>query len=66
MTASTTLPGMTGCSVLPFAPEVSVKPTSSSADAPTGLVTNIDVPQDEGREVEQAELKQTVVTLPAG
>ncbi len=66
VTASTTLPGMTGCGVLPFAPEVSVAPTSSSADAPTGLVTNIDVPHDEGREVEQSELKQTVVTLPAG
>jgi hypothetical protein len=67
VTAATTLPGMTGCSSVPFAPKATVQPTTSIADTPTGLDTTIEVPQEETPEgVAQSELDQTVVALPPG
>ncbi len=67
VTATTTLPAITGCSVVPFTPKASVQPTTSTADSPTGLATSIEVPQEEGPDgVEQSQLNQAVVTLPQG
>jgi hypothetical protein len=67
VTATTTLPAMTGCASVPFTPSASVQPTTSAADTPTGLDTGIEVPQDEAPDgIEQSQLKQTVVKLPEG
>ncbi|HWG07497.1 MAG TPA: NHL repeat-containing protein [Solirubrobacteraceae bacterium] len=67
VTASATLPGITGCESLAFAPEISVQPDTTAADAPAGLITDLRVPQDESPEgLAQPELKRTVVELPAG
>jgi hypothetical protein len=58
-----------GCDRLPFAPTLSAEPTTSAPDAPTGLKTNLSIPQDSLESpggLAQAHLKKAVVTLPAG
>ena len=61
--------GMTGCGKLPFKPGMSAKPSSASAESPTGLDFNLDFNQ-EGLTSEdglaQSDVKKTVVTLPTG
>ena len=66
---SAELPGMTGCDQVPFNPSVSLQPTSTEADSPTGLDVNLSVPQPgltdpNGRAT--SHVKKTVVTLPQG
>ncbi len=56
-----------GCEGLPFNPSMSVHPTSSVADTPSGLVVDIDVPQNEtptGRAT--SDVRKVVTTLPQG
>jgi hypothetical protein len=59
----------TGCAKLGFHPEMSAKPTSHSADSPTGLEFSLDV-DDEGLNSADGDadstLKKAVVTLPEG
>jgi hypothetical protein len=58
---------ITGCSLLNFDPTIAVRPTTSFADSPTGLSLDLHVPQNENPEgLAEADLKNTVVTLPAG
>jgi uncharacterized repeat protein (TIGR01451 family) len=66
--AETSLVGMTGCERLGFGPGLLVQPTSSSAEAPTGLNVALTLPQTYGNPVALAtsSLKNTVVTLPPG
>jgi hypothetical protein len=45
--AQSTLPAVTGCDRLPFAPEIGVRPDTLLADAPVGLNVNIKTPQNE-------------------
>jgi hypothetical protein len=66
--ASTTLPAVTGCSLLRFTPEAfSVKPETATADASSGLSFDLKVPQSEKPEtLGTPPLRDATVTLPAG
>ena len=68
--ATTELPAVTGCGELPFAPTLSVHPSSPAAlaaESPTGLEVDLKVPQEEGLEtLATSDLKEAVVRLPAG
>jgi hypothetical protein len=65
---SVVYPEMTGCDLLRFAPELSVAPTTSQADEPTGAKIDIRVPQAAQLPGEQTtpELKDVTVALPSG
>jgi len=63
-------PGMSGCSNLGFAPRVTAEPTSSQAEAASGLDFGIDI-NDEGLTspsgpATQSDVKNLVVRMPAG
>lgn len=59
--------GLTGCGRLPFEPSITALPETTMADSPTGLDVDLHVPQNEEPEgLATANLKRTVVTLPAG
>jgi hypothetical protein len=70
-TLSLTEPGMVGCSKLEFAPRFAAKPTTDSAESPSGLDVSLEI-DDEGLTnpkegaTAQSDLKQAVVTLPEG
>jgi len=61
--------GMTGCPELGFSPEISVKPTNSAAEAPTGLDVRLEV-TDQGLTAPggraQSDIREVVVALPTG
>jgi len=60
---------MTGCENVPFDPDVEARPTTTEADAPTGLGVDITMPQDSLESPDalaQANLRKAVVTLPEG
>jgi hypothetical protein len=60
-------PAVTGCSSLDFSPSIEVQPETSVSDSPTGLHVDLHVPQSEDLStLAEANLKDTVVTLPAG
>jgi hypothetical protein len=59
-------PGMTGCDKLSFDPSLTVQPDTTTAGAASGLDVRLKVPQEEGAALAQANLKEAVVTLPAG
>ena len=66
-TDEVTSPAPTGCGDVPFRPSITVAPTASSSDAPTGLDVTVGVEQN--RDVNglgAADVKRTVVTLPEG
>jgi hypothetical protein len=55
------------CSALDFGPTITVRPTSTVADSPTGLHVDLHVPQSEDPGgLAEADLKDAVVTLPTG
>jgi hypothetical protein len=61
--------GTSGCETVPFTPELDLQPTSFSAESPTGLQVQLDIPTDglvnpEG--VAQSALKEVKVTMPEG
>jgi hypothetical protein len=59
--------GVDGCSRLGFHPSIEVRPTSTSADSPTGLAVDLSIPQDESpTTLAEAMLKRATVTLPEG
>jgi hypothetical protein len=60
--------GITGCSRLDFSPTIKLTPESSVTDSPTGLHVDLHIPQSEEdpEGVAEADLKNAVVTLPAG
>ncbi len=66
--ASASFGPMSGCERLSFSPGLSVAPTSTLAEAPTGLDVGVSVPQSYGNAAALAtsHLKAAVVTLPAG
>ena len=61
--------GIGGCEKLGFAPEISSKPTSTQAEAPTGLDFGLDV-EDPGlvspSGTARSDIEKAVVTLPEG
>jgi hypothetical protein len=65
--ATATMPGVTGCNVLSFAPSIGVEPETELADEPTGLGVNLQVPQTESPgENATPQLRNAAVTLPEG
>ena len=65
--AQSVLPGVTGCNVLAFHPEIEVQPDTVLADVPVGLGVNVKVPQPEAPGVDATpHLRNAVVTLPEG
>ena len=59
----------TGCNQVPFAPTLEARPTTDVADAPSGLNATVHIPQAANEDPEglgQADLRDTVVTLPEG
>ena len=62
-------PAMSGCSKLGFGPRVSAKPTAATAESASGLDFDVEI-NDEGltnpKGLAQSEIKDSVVTLPAG
>jgi hypothetical protein len=59
--------GATGCGSLDFSPTISVQPTVSTADSPSGLTVDLHVPQNTSPiGLAEANLQNTVVTLPPG
>jgi hypothetical protein len=65
--ASSQMPPVEACNALSFEPTIEARPTTSLADAPSGLEFNLHVPQNEDPQgVATPELSESVVTLPAG
>lgn len=63
----TALTGPTGCENLDFDPTISVHPTSTQPDSPTGLDVELSVPQNQDPNgLASAHLEKAVVTLPEG
>jgi hypothetical protein len=66
-TATTTMPGLTSCDVLGFAPRVVVEPDTLLADEPVGLGVDVQVPQSESPTAAGTpDLRDATVTLPEG
>lgn len=64
---SFTGPTLSGCEVVPFSPEISVFPTGTAANSPTGLSVRLSLPQNANPDgLAEADLKKAVVTLPEG
>jgi hypothetical protein len=62
-----TLPALTGCDLLSFAPTLEVQPDTLLADEPAGLGVSLKVPLDESPEVNATpQLRDSSVTLPEG
>jgi hypothetical protein len=61
------MPGVTGCDLLQFGPELEVLPDKLGADEPVGLGVNLKVPQVESPNASATpQLRDTVLTLPEG
>jgi hypothetical protein len=63
------LPGMTGCSKLPFDASIGIAPDVQEASKPTGLNVRVHVPQEANNNAEGlagADVKDMTVTLPQG
>lgn len=62
--------GMSGCGKLDFSPEISIQPTTTSAESASGLDLEINVPNNEGLGNpdgdSQADIKATEFALPVG
>jgi hypothetical protein len=66
-TMSAAFPEITGCDKLSFAPAFTTAPTNPEAAAPTGLDTELSVPQSESpQSLATATMKSARVTLPPG
>jgi hypothetical protein len=63
-------PALTGCEKLDFSPRLTVgliEPEAASAESPTGLSVDLKLPEEESvGGLAEADLKDAVVTLPAG
>jgi hypothetical protein len=59
--------GLVGCEKLAFDPSISLEPDTTSAESPSGLNVNLEVPQEESTTgLAEANLREAVVKLPAG
>jgi uncharacterized repeat protein (TIGR01451 family) len=59
--------GTTGCAGVEFKPTLKARPTTSTADSPSGLEVDLGVPQTSSlSQRATAHLRKTVVTLPEG
>jgi hypothetical protein len=64
------LPGMTGCSNVPFSPTISTTPSTHAASSPSGLSFDLNFDSEDlmsgSAPAAQSDLEKTVVTLPEG
>ncbi|HXR29757.1 MAG TPA: hypothetical protein VN752_01280 [Solirubrobacterales bacterium] len=59
--------GADGCNAVDFSPSLEARPTTTVADAPSGLDVDLHIPQNEDPEgTAAAHLRDTTVTLPDG
>jgi hypothetical protein len=59
--------GVTGCNRLDFSPSLTINPSTSAANSPTGLEADLKVPQNENPGgLAESHLKSATVTLPPG
>ncbi len=59
--------GFEGCNRLDFTPAIATQPDTSAAASPSGLHVDVHLPQNDNPEgLAESELKNAVVTLPAG
>jgi hypothetical protein len=66
-TAQASVGPYTGCDKLGFLPSLSVQPTTTQADSPSGYMVDLTVPQNnDPNGLATADLRKAVVTLPAG
>lgn len=66
-TMTAPFPQITGCGKLSFAPTFTTAPTNPEAAAPTGLDSELTIPQDESPQgISTSTLKSARVTLPQG
>jgi hypothetical protein len=64
---SSDLVPVSGCSRVPFHPSLHVVPTQDTAASPTGLLTELHMPQLDSEEgIAEADVEKAVVTLPEG
>jgi hypothetical protein len=65
---TTMYPSLSGCNLLQFEPSITLTPSTTRADEPTGVNVDLRVPQAADRlgELATPELKDATVTLPAG
>jgi hypothetical protein len=65
--AQTTLPPITGCSEVEFAPRLRARPTTDVADSPSGLDLDLAVPQNLDPDgLASAQPREATLTLPEG
>jgi hypothetical protein len=65
--ASASLPQATGCGALQFEPSLQLRPDTTVADSPSGVDTEIRLPQDENPDgLATPDLRNATVALPAG
>jgi hypothetical protein len=67
--AAAELPAIDGCNQLAFDPTIQARPTTNRADSPSGLDVHLHIPLgglEEPEGLTEANLKDTVVTLPRG
>lgn len=65
--ADSEMPAMEGCDQIPFEPQISVEPTATGADSPSGLRVDLHLPQPESAtEPSQADLRGAKLVLPEG
>jgi hypothetical protein len=65
--AATEMPGLAGCGLLSFNPQIEVQPDSLLADAPVGLGVSLKVPQfEEPERLGTSHLRDATVTFPLG
>ncbi len=59
--------GLSGCEKLSFAPRLSVQPDTHSAESPSGLIAELEIPQPEDvGTLAEADLEEAQVVLPKG
>jgi hypothetical protein len=64
---TSTEPAPTGCDVPPFTPSIEARPTTDSADSPSGLHFDLHNPQPQDAEAPgEADLRDATVLLPEG
>ncbi|HEV3001527.1 MAG TPA: hypothetical protein VGW75_12370 [Solirubrobacteraceae bacterium] len=67
LTAESTLPPITGCDQLEFAPSIAVRPSDRRVDSPTGLDIELTLPQNDDPDgLATAMLRSAVTRLPEG
>jgi hypothetical protein len=65
--ASSQMPQMQGCDLVPFDPDITLTPGTANADSPAGVHVDLHLPQPQSPiGVGEADLRKAVVTLPEG